>query len=247
MYTVRQLSRIAGVTPRTLRHYDAIGLLKPARVGENGYRYYGEESLLQLQGILFYRELGLPLGQIKRLRGRRDFDVSQALEGHKQELRKRIARMERLIATVDQTLSFLKGENSMSGRQLFEGFSEEQQAGYEREVMQTYDPATVKASAVKWKNYSAAQKEQIQDEGNAVYAGFLAAMPQGPASAAARACVERWRRHIEYFWTPDDAQLRALAESYNTDARFKARFDRLDPGLAAFIRDAAAAALPAGR
>ena len=61
MFTVKQLSKMAGVTPRTLRHYDDIGLLKPSRVGDNGYRYYGEESILRLQQILFYRELNMPL------------------------------------------------------------------------------------------------------------------------------------------------------------------------------------------
>ena len=82
MFTVRQLSRLAGITPRTLHYYDQIGLLKPSQVGDNGYRYYGEESLLRLQQILLYRELDLPLDRIKKLMGRRDFDVLDALEKH---------------------------------------------------------------------------------------------------------------------------------------------------------------------
>ena len=94
MFTVKQLSDLAGVTPRTLHHYDQIGLLKPSRTGDNGYRYYGEESLLKLQQILFYRELGLPLEDIKKIMGRRDFDILSALETHKAELVKRIARLE---------------------------------------------------------------------------------------------------------------------------------------------------------
>ena len=83
MYTVKQLSRMAGITPRTLHYYDEIGLLKPSRVGDNGYRYYGEEALLRLQQILLYRELDLPLEDIKQIMGRRDFDVLSALERHK--------------------------------------------------------------------------------------------------------------------------------------------------------------------
>src|SRR5512142_2846337 len=101
MFTIRQLCKMAGVTPRTLHYYDEIGLLKPSRVGENGYRYYGEESLLRLQQILLYRELDLPLESIKRILGRPDFDVLTALESHREELHKRIAQMERLAATVD--------------------------------------------------------------------------------------------------------------------------------------------------
>jgi DNA-binding transcriptional MerR regulator len=86
MLTVKQLSKLAGVTPRTLHHYDEIGLLKPTRVGDNGYRYYGDESVLRLQQILFYRELGIPLEDIKRIMGRRDFDVLGALRSHKAPL-----------------------------------------------------------------------------------------------------------------------------------------------------------------
>src|SRR5512142_2042984 len=102
MFTVKQLSQLAGVTPRTLHYYDAIGLLKPSQVGDNGYRYYGEEALLRLQQIMLYRELDMPLENIKEIMGRRDFDVLSALQRHRDELGRRIARMEQLITTVDQ-------------------------------------------------------------------------------------------------------------------------------------------------
>lgn len=238
MFTVKQLSRLAGVTPRTLHHYDAIGLLKPARVGENGYRYYGDDSLLRLQQILFYKELDLPLEDIKRIMARRDFDVLPALESHRGELGKRIERLQRLIQTVENTIAHLKGNKPMSKRQFFEAFSDEQQAEYEKEIAQKYDPATVKESQRKWKSYSAAEKQRIGEEGNAVYEAILAAMPKGLSSAEAQAGVERWRRHIEYFWVPNDEQLLGLADLYNEDSRFKANFDKIDPGLAVFMREA---------
>jgi MerR family transcriptional regulator, thiopeptide resistance regulator len=238
MFTVKQLSEMAGITPRALHYYDEIGLLKPSKVGDNGYRYYGEESLLHLQQILLYRELDMPLEQIKEIMGRRDFDVLLALETHKEELHKRVAQMERLIHTVDQTISHLKGNQAMSKKQLFEGFSDEQQAAYEKEAMEMYDPEVVKASNQRWKNYSAAEKQRIGDEGNAVYADFVAAIPKGPASPEAQSCVERWRRHMEYFWVPNDEQLVGLANGYNDDPRFKANFDKVDPRLAAFVREA---------
>ena len=165
MFTVKKLSRLAGITPRTLHYYDEIGLLKPTRVGDNGYRYYGDEALLRLQQILFYRQLDMPLDSIKKIMGRRDFDVMSALESHKQELRKRIAQMERLVTTVDNTILHLKGKKDMSQIQLFAAFSEEQQAEYEQEAMRLYDPAIVKVSNKKWKSYTAAEKQRIADEG----------------------------------------------------------------------------------
>ena len=90
----------------------------------------------------------------------------------------------------------------------------------------------------KWKAYTPAEKERIGEEGNAVYHGFLQAIPAGPASPEAQACVESWRRHMEYFWVPNDEQLLGIAEGYNSDARFKANFDKIDPRLAAFVREA---------
>lgn len=238
MFTVKQLSKFAGITPRTVHYYDEIGLLKPSQVGDNGYRYYGEESLLRLQQILLYRELDMPLEAIKTILGRRDFDVLSALEGHKEELRKRIAQMEKLVATVDATIMHLKGKADMSKKQLFEGFSDEQQAEYEKEAMQMYNPETVKASSKKWKGYTAADKQRIMDEGNAIYADILKVMPNGASSIEAQACLERWRRHIEYFWTPNNEQLLGLTDLYNDDPRFKANFDKIDPRLAEFMRAA---------
>jgi DNA-binding transcriptional MerR regulator len=238
MFTVKQLSKLAGVTPRTLHHYDAIGLLKPSQIGDNGYRYYGEQSLLHLQQILFYREMGLPLEEIARIMGRRDFELVSALESHKTELNKRIERLERLIETVDTTISHLKGEINMSKKQLFAAFSEEEQEKYAAEAEAKYDPATVRESQRKWKSYTAADKQRIADEGNQVYADLAAAMPQGADSAAVQTIVERWRRHMDYFWTPNLDQLLGLAEMYNDDPRFKANFDNFDPNLAAFMKDA---------
>jgi len=151
----------------------------------------------------------MPLDQIKQTMGRHDFDIRAALESHKEELRKRMARMERLIITVDQTLLHLKGKKAMSEKQYFQAFSDEQQAEYEQEALQRWDPATVKAASRRWKDYTAAEKRRIQDEGNALYQDLVQAMPHGAASAAAQSCVERWRRQIGYFWVPKDDQLLA--------------------------------------
>lgn len=238
MFTVKQLSKMAGVTPRTLHHYDAIGLLRPSRLGQNGYRYYDEQALLRLQQILFYRELDMPLDEIKKIMGRRDFDVLAALQGHREALDRQVGRLNRLIRTVDRTILHLKGEADMSVNDLFRGFTEEEQEKYQQEVMGKYDPKTVQASAKKWKAYGAAEKERIGEEGKAVYTDMLAAMPKGPASVEAQAAVARWRKHIEFFWVPNEQQLLGLVDLYNDDPRFRGNFDKLSPGLAAFMREA---------
>jgi len=238
MYTVKQLSTLAGVTPRTLHYYDQIGLLKPTRIAENGYRYYGDESLLRLQQILFYRELDLPLEEIKKIMGHHDFDVMGALYSHRDALKKQLARLNRLLQTVDNTINHLKGNQTMSEKSFFEGFSEEEQERYAAEAEQLYDPETVRESNRKWKSYSADKKQAIFDEGKQVYLDMIAVMPKGAASPEAQAIVERWRQHMDYFWTPDLNQLNALATGYVEDPRFKANFDKMHPQLAEFMRDA---------
>jgi DNA-binding transcriptional MerR regulator len=238
MYTVKQLSTLAGVTPRTLHHYDQIGLLKPESVGENGYRYYGEKSMLRLQQILFYRELDMPLDEIKKIMGRRDFDVLSALENHKLALRKRINRLEHLIETVDKTILHMKGENTMSPKGLFEGFSEEEQERYAKEAEQLYDLETVRESNRKWKSYSAEKKQAVMEEGEQIYLDMIAIMPKGADSPESQAIVERWRAHMDYFWTPNLDQLLALATGYVENSRFRDNFDQMHPQLAEFMRDA---------
>ena len=238
MYTVKQMSTLAGVTPRTLHHYDQIDLLKPESVGENGYRYYGEKSLLRLQQILFYRELGFSLESIRDVLGQPEFQILDALEKHRESLRGRVQRLERLIHTVDNTIHHLKGENIMSPKGLFEGFSEEQQEEYARQAEQMYDPETVCESNRKWKSYSAQKKQAIMEEGKQVYLDMIAAMPKGAESPEVQAIVERWRVHMNYFWMPDLDQLLALASMYGQSPDFKANFDQMHPELADFMKEA---------
>lgn len=238
MLTVKQLSQLAHITPRTLRYYDQIGLLLPDTMGENGYRYYSGASLLKLQQILFYRELDMPLEQIKEIMKRNDYNLTQALEEHKNQLGKRIKRLEKLIATVDLTLNLIQGEEIMDKKVLFDAFNEEEEAKMEQEALQMYDPDTVKESYKKWRTYSDAEKQKIGDEGNAVYQGFLEAMSKGPDSPEAQACVVRWRQHMNYFWMPNTEHLLGLANLYNDDPRFRKNFDKIHPELADFVRKA---------
>ena len=122
-YTVKQLSRLSGVTVRTLHFYDEVGLLKPAYHGTNGYRFYEEPQLLRLQQILFYRELGFDLKRIKEILGRRKFDRAAALRSHRRVLEKNVTRTRTLIETIDKTLGHLKGTSKMQSEELFAGFS----------------------------------------------------------------------------------------------------------------------------
>jgi DNA-binding transcriptional MerR regulator len=237
-YTVKQLSKLAGVSVRTLHYYDEIELLKPDAIRTNGYREYGDEAVQKLQQIMFYRELDLSLEEIKTLVSHPDFDAVAALERHRMSLKGQARRLERLIQTVDDTILHMKGLKEMSQKQLFEAFSEDEQEKYAREAEKIYDPAIVKESNRKFKSLSAAEKQHIFDEGNQIYADMVAAITKRADSPEVQAIVERWRRHIDYFWTPNQEQLMGLAEMYNSDPRFKTNFNKIDPRLAEFMREA---------
>jgi DNA-binding transcriptional MerR regulator len=191
-----------------------------------------------LQQILFYRELDISLENIKSIVSRRDFDVMGALQSHKLALKVRVARLDRLIQTVDKTLDYLKGETQMNNKDLFNGFTEEQQEKLALEAEQLYDPETVRASNRKWKAYSTAEKERIMNEGKAIYIELIAAIPRGAADPKVQALIARWHEHIQNFWSPKNDQLLALAKTYNDDPRFKATFDNMDPRLAEFMAKA---------
>ncbi|MES2568988.1 MAG: MerR family transcriptional regulator, partial [Verrucomicrobiota bacterium] len=114
---------MSGISIRTLHFYDETGLLKPAYLGTNGYRFYEEPQLLALQQILFYRELGFELKQIQQILGRHDFEVAAALRSHRKVLQADLARTRRLIETIDKTIRHLKGTRKMKGQEMFIGFS----------------------------------------------------------------------------------------------------------------------------
>ncbi|HZS07289.1 MAG TPA: MerR family transcriptional regulator [Blastocatellia bacterium] len=122
-YTVKQVAAMSGVSVRTLHFYDETGLLKPAWYGANGYRFYEESQLLNLQQILFYRELGFELKQIQRILGRTDFEKVAALQSHRKVLEKNVTRTRALIETIDKTIRHLKGTKKMKSEELFTGFS----------------------------------------------------------------------------------------------------------------------------
>jgi hypothetical protein len=139
---------------------------------------------------------------------------------------------------VDNTINHLKGNMIMSEKSLFEGFGEEEQERYAAEAEELYGAEGVRASMQKWKAYSADEKRRILEEGGQNYKDMIEAMPKGADSSAAQAIVERWRKHMDYFWTPTLDQLLALANGYYEDPRFKATFDQIHPQLAEFMREA---------
>jgi DNA-binding transcriptional MerR regulator len=234
-YTVKQLADLAGVSIRTLHYYDEIGLLKPASYGENGYRYYDEPDVLRLQQILFFRELDFSLDDIKDILDRPEFDVLRTLEGHRQALEQKVTRLNRLINTVDNTISHLKGELEMSQKGLFEGFTEEKQKEYERQARHRYGDAEVQESTERWNRYPQEKKEKIKAEGEAVYRDILANMDNGYDSPQVQQAIARWHQHLRYFYEPSYERLMGLAHLYMEDPDFSATYQKMHPDMPQFL------------
>lgn len=243
--TVKQLAAISGVTVRTLHHYDEIGLLKPAHIGENGYRYYGRKDLLRLQRVLFHRELGVPLGEIGDLLDLEGEDQVGVLLRQREKLEAERERFATLIGTIDLTIASIRGEAAMSNADLYKGFSAEKQAEYEAWLIERYG-GTMKASIAQSKR---AFENVSTDERQAMMAGLQPieeAMAEGlrrgidPAADVIDGLAGRHRTWVAQMWgKPCPPQAYAgLADLYLSHPDFVKRYETIEPGFAHYLTTA---------
>ncbi len=244
-YTVKTLAELSGVTPRTLRWYDKVGLLKPGRTTEAGYRLYGPAEVDRLQQILFFRELGLPLAEIRDILDAPDFDRQATLQSHLLALRKRREQLDMLIKTVERTLLNEKGEGKMSDKEKFEGFKrkvvEENEALYGKEAREKYGSGPVDSaqrammglSVKDYQCWEELDKELRRELENAVREG------KTPDGEAGRRLAKLHREWLELLMPDcDDARQAGIAELYVADERFTAYYDGAVSGCAKLLRDA---------
>jgi MerR family transcriptional regulator, thiopeptide resistance regulator len=235
-YSVKELADIAGVSGRTLRFYDREGLLKPRRAA-NGYRYYDEAALLRLQQILFYRELDFSLDEIRSTLDKPGFKEIEALEQHRESLKSRATRIDRLIKTIDETILHLKGERKMSDKKLFEVFSEDKQKKYEQQIKDKFGEKAF--DGVKdWNKYSKEEKKKILDEQEVIYHDLAANIDKLPESPEVQRIVARWHRHLRFFYEPSPERMAGLAQMYTQHPDFQTNFRKIHPRLPGFLHDA---------
>lgn len=243
-YTVQKLARLAGISARTLRFYDEIDLLKPARINSSGYRIYGKEEVDMLQQILFYRELGFPLNQIQEIMKSPEFDRAQALKKHRVQLLDKKKQLETLIINVERSIAAQEGRITMADKEKFEGFKQklidDNEMKYGKEIREKYGDETVSKSNQKMKNMSQADYETVTSLEKEVIEKLLEAYNSGdPASPIAQKAVDLHKQWLMYYW--HDYSLEAhmgLAQMYVDDERFTAYYDKHQSGLAVFLRDA---------
>jgi DNA-binding transcriptional MerR regulator len=242
-YTVKKLAETSGVSIRTLRFYDEIGLLRPARIGDNGYRYYEEEQLLLLQQILFYRELGFPLNDIQAILHKSSFDKITALNSHRKLLTNSVEKTTELIATIDRTIARLKGDKSMSDHDLYKGFSHDQQTAYEQELIARYGEsaqARIAQSKQNTKGWTRDDYRQVAADYDAIHAAMTAQLNAGAPvkSPEVMAIVRQHYDLVCRFWQPDAASYAGLGQLYIDHPDFRKLYDSWHPGLAAYLAEA---------
>ncbi len=243
-YTVKRLAKLAGVSPRALRYYDEIGLLKPARISSSGYRIYGQAEVDKLQQILFYRELGVSLDDIGEMVNSPSFDRAKALKGHLAQLLAQRKRLDLLIANVEKTLAAMEGRIFMSDREKFEGFKrkmiEENEARYGRETREKYGDEAVDRSNKKLKNMTMEQHAALEKLTGEVNEAIRLAFESGdPAGELAQRACRLHKEWLLYFWDGYSKEAHmGLAQRYVDDERFRAYYDKIAPGCAEFFRDA---------
>ena len=240
--TVSQLAQLAGVSVRTLHHYDEIGLLRPSARGRAGRRRYETRDLVRLQQILFFKELGFPLDEVRRLLDDRGFDLRSALELQRQLLHERAARTTRLLGSIHRALDALDKGETMTPHEMFAVFGEDDPTRHEAEAQQRWgETASYRESRRRTASYGPEQWAAIKAEGDAITTDLarLAASGARPDGEAAQAIAERHRQHIDrWFYPCAPAMHRALGEMYVADPRFAASYERYLPGLAVFAREA---------
>ena len=240
--TVGAVARLAGVTVRTLHHYDQIGLLRASGRSDAGYRRYGDADLDRLQRILFYRELGFGLDQIKTVMTDGGADAIGHLRRQHAMLLDRIGRLERMATAVEKAMEARTMGINLSPEERFEVFGEHDPDEYAAEVEERWGGTDAyRESQRRVARYTKADWRRIKAEGTAAIEQVVAAMNAGgPAdSAEAMEGAEAHRRQIDSAFYECSYELHVgLAEMYLADPRFTATYEKIAPGLAQYLHDA---------
>lgn len=236
-WSIQQLARLSGVTSRTLRHYDDLGLLPPTRVGANGYRHYDQAALVRLQRILLLRELGLGLPAIAEVLDGQTDDVA-ALTTHRLLLQQERDRVDRLIASVTTTIERLEGGEELMAEEAFDGFDH---TVYKEEVEQRWGADAYARSDRWWRGLGAEGQAAFRAEAAAIQTGFAAAHAAGTpvTDPAVQALTARHYAWVRAGWgdvAPSAEAYLGLGDMYVADPRFATHYGGADG--AAYVREA---------
>ncbi len=242
-YKVREVAEIAGISVRTLHHYHRIGLLAPEEITPSGYRLYSDRELERLQQILFFKEIGFSLPDIREILDSPGFDRQSALRSHRELLSLKRQRLDDLINTLESTIQSMEGVKKMSQKSMFEGFEtnplEEHKRKYAAEARQKYGEKVVAASEQRVSGYSQEDWTRVMQEWEAIYERIIPRIEHGPSDPQVQAALDDLRQlFCQNFYDCTPEIFRGLGNLYVEDPRFTANIDKYQEGLAAFLQQA---------
>jgi len=238
-YSINKLAKLAGVSVRALHYYDQIGLLKPLRVADNRYRWYGEKEMMRLQQIFFFRELDFPLLEIKRILDAPNFKIAIALADQRRLIELKRKRLARLVKTIDKTIGKINNKTIMDDKELYNGFSQEEMKKFEAEAKQRWgNTDAYKQSTARVAKMSKEDMAKIQSESDSLMKETAANMAKGPNSPEIQKLIARRYNNLRHFYKPNLEMYRGLGQAYVDDEHFAKYFNRYSPNLAKFMHDA---------
>ncbi len=241
-YTVKKLSELSGVTIRTLHFYEELGILKPAYHGSNGYRYYEEKELLQLQQILFFKELGFTLKKIQKVLGRSDFDQLAALHSHRKSISMEWEKLGQLIKTIDRTINHLQGKKKMKDKEIFDGFT----VGIVKRAKEGESYFVAEALVLaSIKNLNDGKREQsyyddLIKKAHVIFNDLVGCIENenDPASDKVQRIVKKHHAFTEEHHNATKQVYKALAQLYREHPEYRKQLDPFHPELAEFMAKA---------
>ncbi|MDF2963574.1 MAG: antibiotic resistance transcriptional regulator, MerR family [Paenibacillus sp.] len=236
---VKEVADLVGISVRTLHHYDEIGLLTPEETTESGYRLYSNDNLELLQQILFFKELGFPLKEIKNIISRPSFDRQEALTLHRKMLLEKSRRLDKMIATIEKTIQHTKGEIQMTNKEKFEGFDFSHNP-YEQEARERWGNEAVDNSNAKIGSMSKDEQQAMSEQMTSIYKKLAALRNNPPESEESQEAIKEWFHFLNNMGNYSLDAFKGLGQMYVDDERFTKNIDTFGEGLAVFMRDAMA-------
>lgn len=244
MYLISEVADLTGISSRTLRYYDEIGLLNPHHISQSGYRVYNTDDLDRLQVILMYKHLGFQLSDIKAIISKKDYDVKKALKAQLVLLENKKEQLDQIISTLKKTISYYKGDEIMSNQEKFNGIKKEHieknEALYGKEIRASYGDKVIDQSNQKYLNMSKEDFEYAQNLGEEILVKLKEALKlNDPNASLAQEICELHQAWIKYFWSDYTKEKHlGLCEMYLMDDRFTAYYDAVGIGATKLLVDA---------
>lgn len=241
-----KLCKLSGTTARTLRYYDEINLLKPFKINSSGYRIYGMNEVDRLQQILFYRELGIGLDEIKSIIDNPNFNETEALSEHLSALKQKRVQLDLLIENVTKTIKKAKGEIAMTDKEKFEGFElhkkkliEDNENQYGKEIRENYGDKVIDGSNEKILNMTVEQNQELETVTSELNETLKEAIKTGDIKGElAKRVYELHKKWISFYWNKYSKEAHiGVARMYVEDHRFTEYYDNISKGCAVFLRD----------